>query len=84
MTTQVEDLKAKLAIQEVELHQRNKDMEALIAKIGQQTEQLNQDKAIADAEEQRVYSTVHLSTLMSDIEGMLSEFSPIISFILNK
>ncbi|MGH0152203.1 UNVERIFIED_CONTAM: hypothetical protein FKN15_022155 [Acipenser sinensis] len=50
----VEDLKAKLAIQEVELHQRNKDMEALIAKIGQQTEQLNQDKAIADAEEQRV------------------------------
>ncbi|RXM27080.1 Dynein heavy chain 11, axonemal [Acipenser ruthenus] len=52
--SQVEDLKAKLAIQEVELHQRNKDMEALIAKIGQQTEQLNQDKAIADAEEQRV------------------------------
>ncbi|MGH0147735.1 UNVERIFIED_CONTAM: hypothetical protein FKN15_039853 [Acipenser sinensis] len=52
--SQVEDLKAKLAIQEVELHQRNKEMEALIAKIGQQTEQLNQDKAIADAEEQRV------------------------------
>ncbi|MGH0120379.1 UNVERIFIED_CONTAM: hypothetical protein FKN15_039182 [Acipenser sinensis] len=50
----VEDLKAMLAIQEVELHQRNKDMEALIAKIEQQTEQLNQDKAIADAEEQRV------------------------------
>ncbi|KAK1166140.1 hypothetical protein AOXY_G12687 [Acipenser oxyrinchus oxyrinchus] len=52
MTTQVEDL--KLVIQEVECHQRNKDTEALIAKIGQQTEQLNQDKAIADAEEQRV------------------------------
>ncbi|XP_039611034.1 LOW QUALITY PROTEIN: dynein heavy chain 11, axonemal-like [Polypterus senegalus] len=53
-SSQVEDLKAKLAIQEVELHQRNKDTEALIAKIGQQTEKLNQEKAVADAEERRV------------------------------
>ncbi|XP_018585062.2 dynein heavy chain 11, axonemal [Scleropages formosus] len=52
--SQVEDLKAKLAIQEVELNQRNSDTEALIAKIGQQTEKLNQEKAVADAEEQRV------------------------------
>uniref|UniRef100_W5MKY4 Dynein, axonemal, heavy polypeptide 9 like n=1 Tax=Lepisosteus oculatus TaxID=7918 RepID=W5MKY4_LEPOC len=52
--SQVEDLKAKLATQEVELHQRNRDTEALIAKIGQQTEKLNQEKAVADAEEQRV------------------------------
>ncbi|KAG7466869.1 hypothetical protein MATL_G00146930 [Megalops atlanticus] len=51
---QVEDLKAKLAIQEVELHQRNTDTEALIAKIGQQTDKLNLEKAVADAEEQRV------------------------------
>ncbi|KAG5833962.1 hypothetical protein ANANG_G00281510 [Anguilla anguilla] len=51
---QVEDLKAKLAVQEVELHQRNTDTEALIAKIGQQTEKLNQEKAIADSEEQKV------------------------------
>ncbi|MEE6489661.1 hypothetical protein FKM82_015639, partial [Ascaphus truei] len=51
---QVEDLKSKLAIQEVELHQRNKDTEALIAKIGQQTEKLNQEKTVADAEEQKV------------------------------
>uniref|UniRef100_A0AAY4DT71 Dynein heavy chain 11, axonemal n=1 Tax=Denticeps clupeoides TaxID=299321 RepID=A0AAY4DT71_9TELE len=52
--SQVEDLKAKLAIQEVELHQKNTDIEALISKIGQQTEKLNQEKSIADAEEQRV------------------------------
>ncbi|KAG9349499.1 hypothetical protein JZ751_027944, partial [Albula glossodonta] len=51
---QVEDLKAKLAIQEVELQHRNADTEALIAKIGQQTEKLNQEKAVADAEEQKV------------------------------
>ncbi|KAM4697873.1 dynein axonemal heavy chain 11-like [Rhinophrynus dorsalis] len=52
--SQVEDLKSKLAIQEVELHQRNRDTEALIAKIGQQTEKLNQEKMIADAEERKV------------------------------
>uniref|UniRef100_A0A3B4DVC9 Dynein, axonemal, heavy polypeptide 9 like n=1 Tax=Pygocentrus nattereri TaxID=42514 RepID=A0A3B4DVC9_PYGNA len=52
--SQVEDLKAKLALQEVELHQRNSDTEALIAKIGQQTDKLNQEKSIADEEEQRV------------------------------
>ncbi|GCB73975.1 hypothetical protein scyTo_0003059 [Scyliorhinus torazame] len=52
--SQVEVLKAKLAVQEMELHQRNKDAEALINKVGQQTEKLNQEKAIADAEEHRV------------------------------
>ncbi|XP_078408210.1 dynein axonemal heavy chain 11 [Cetorhinus maximus] len=52
--SQVEVLKAKLAVQEMELHQRNKDAEALITKVGQQTEKLNQEKAIADVEEQRV------------------------------
>ncbi|XP_053327234.1 dynein axonemal heavy chain 11-like [Spea bombifrons] len=51
---QVEDLKSKLAIQEVELHQRNRDTEALIAKIGQQTEKLNQEKSVADAEERKI------------------------------
>ncbi|XP_076000722.1 dynein axonemal heavy chain 11 isoform X3 [Genypterus blacodes] len=52
--SQVEELKAKLALQEVELWQRNTDIEALIAKIGQQTDKLNQERAVADAEEQRV------------------------------
>ncbi|XP_072903303.1 LOW QUALITY PROTEIN: dynein axonemal heavy chain 11 [Hemitrygon akajei] len=52
--SQVEDLKTKLAAQEMELEQRNKDTEALIVKIGQQTEKLNQERAIADSEEQRV------------------------------
>uniref|UniRef100_A0A668A8H9 Dynein axonemal heavy chain 11 n=1 Tax=Myripristis murdjan TaxID=586833 RepID=A0A668A8H9_9TELE len=52
--SQVEDLKAKLAVQEVELWQRNTDTEALIAKIGQQTDKLNQERAVADAEEQKV------------------------------
>lgn len=53
----MEDLKAKLALQEVELHHRNRDTEALIDKIGQQTDKLNQEKSVADAEEQRVRHT---------------------------
>lgn len=52
--TQVEDLKAKLAVQEVELWQRNTDIEALLDKIGQQTDKLNQERAVADEEEQKV------------------------------
>lgn len=52
--TKVEDLKAKLAVQEVELWQRNSDIEALLAKIGQQTDKLNQERAVADAEEQKL------------------------------
>ncbi|XP_033960741.1 dynein axonemal heavy chain 11 [Pseudochaenichthys georgianus] len=52
--SQVEDLKAKLAVQEVELWQRNSDIEALLDQIGQQTDRLNQERAVADAEEQRV------------------------------
>ncbi|KAK4826757.1 hypothetical protein QYF61_011125 [Mycteria americana] len=51
---EVEDLKSKLASQEAELQLRNRDAEALIAKIGFQTEKVSQEKAIADAEEQKV------------------------------
>ncbi|XP_037537274.1 dynein heavy chain 11, axonemal [Nematolebias whitei] len=52
--SQVEDLKAKLAVQEVELWQRNEEIEALLAKIGQQTDKVNQERAVADEEEQKV------------------------------
>lgn len=48
------DLKARLASQEAELQQRNQDAEALITKIGLQTERVSREKAIADAEEQKV------------------------------
>ncbi|XP_032902051.1 dynein heavy chain 11, axonemal [Amblyraja radiata] len=52
--SQVEDLKNKLATQEVELKFRNKDTEALITKIGHQTEKVSHEKSVADAEEQKV------------------------------
>uniref|UniRef100_A0ACB8FV70 Dynein heavy chain 11, axonemal n=1 Tax=Sphaerodactylus townsendi TaxID=933632 RepID=A0ACB8FV70_9SAUR len=53
-SSQVEDLKYKLASQEAELLLRNQDAEALISKIGLQTEKVSKEKAIADAEEQKV------------------------------
>uniref|UniRef100_A0A8C9AK17 Dynein axonemal heavy chain 11 n=1 Tax=Prolemur simus TaxID=1328070 RepID=A0A8C9AK17_PROSS len=52
--SQVGDLKARLASQEAELQLRNHDAEALISKIGLQTEKVSREKAIADTEEQKV------------------------------
>lgn len=64
----MEDLKAKLATQEVELQLRNTDTEALIAKIGQQSEKLSQERSVADAEEQRVrHAHTDIPTLMHKI-----------------
>ncbi|MGH0142545.1 UNVERIFIED_CONTAM: hypothetical protein FKN15_019724 [Acipenser sinensis] len=51
---EVEELKAKLASQEVELNLKNQDAEALITKIGLQTEKVSHEKTIADAEEQKI------------------------------
>ena len=48
------ELKARLASQEAELQLRNQDAEALIAKMGLQTEKLSREKAIADAEGRKV------------------------------
>ncbi|XP_074840744.1 dynein axonemal heavy chain 11 isoform X2 [Carettochelys insculpta] len=52
--SQVEDLKSKLACQEAELQLRNQDAEALITKIGLQTEKVSQERATADSEEQKI------------------------------
>ncbi|KAM9852522.1 dynein axonemal heavy chain 11 [Aulostomus maculatus] len=51
---QVEDLKAKLASQEAELTFKNQNIEALITKIGQQTEKVSSKKEAADVEAQKV------------------------------
>ncbi|XP_052595155.1 dynein axonemal heavy chain 11 isoform X2 [Peromyscus californicus insignis] len=52
--SQVGNLKARLASQEAELQLRNHDAETLITKIRLQTEKVSREKAIADAEEQKV------------------------------
>ncbi|KAM4689042.1 dynein axonemal heavy chain 11 [Discoglossus pictus] len=75
--SQVEDLKAKLASQEAELKLRNKDAEALISKIGRQTEKVSQEKTIADAEEQKVASIQEeVSVKQKDCEADLTKAEP--------
>ncbi|XP_069067570.1 dynein axonemal heavy chain 11 [Pleurodeles waltl] len=75
--SQVEDLKAKLASQEAELQERNENAEALITKIGRQTEKLCQEKALADAEEQKVASIqVKVARKQKECEGDLEKAEP--------
>ncbi|XP_034940720.1 dynein beta chain, ciliary [Chelonus insularis] len=51
---QVAELKQKLAIQEVELQQKNEAADALIAIVGVETEKVQKEKALADEEESKV------------------------------
>ena len=54
MSLQVDDLKSKLASQEVELAQKNEDANKLIQVVGAETEKVSKEKAIADEEEKKV------------------------------
>ncbi|MGH0148390.1 UNVERIFIED_CONTAM: hypothetical protein FKN15_039512 [Acipenser sinensis] len=75
--SQVEELKAKLASQEVELNLKNQDAEALITKIGLQTEKVSHEKTIADAEEQKVAAIqAEVSAKQKDCEDDLSKAEP--------
>ncbi|KOC63714.1 Dynein beta chain, ciliary [Habropoda laboriosa] len=51
---QVDKLKEKLAVQEVELQQKNEAADALIAIVGIETDKVQTEKAIADEEECKV------------------------------
>ena len=50
----MDDLKAKLAAQEVELAQKNEEANKLISVVGAETEKVSKEKAIADEEEKKV------------------------------
>jgi len=51
---QVDDLKEKLKAQEVELAQKNQEADALIERVGIETEKVNKEKEIAAVEEEKV------------------------------
>ncbi|CAF0714705.1 unnamed protein product [Brachionus calyciflorus] len=51
---QVDDLKDKLAAQEVEVKQKNEDADKLIKIVSAETEKVSKEKAIADDEQQKV------------------------------
>ncbi|XP_058038720.1 dynein axonemal heavy chain 11-like [Ahaetulla prasina] len=75
--SQVEDLKYKLASQEAELQLRNQDAEALITKIGLQTEKVSKEKAIADTEEQKVVAIqAEVSRRQKECEDDLMKAEP--------
>ena len=50
----MDDLKSKLASQEVELAQKNEDANKLIAVVGAESEKVGKEKDIANEEEKKV------------------------------
>ncbi|XP_049624579.1 dynein axonemal heavy chain 17 [Suncus etruscus] len=52
--SQVDDLKATLAIQEAQLKQKNENADKLIQVVGVETEKVSKEKAVADEEEIKV------------------------------
>ncbi|KYO41015.1 hypothetical protein Y1Q_0014129 [Alligator mississippiensis] len=52
--SQVDDLKAKLAVQELELKHKNEDADKLIQVVGIETDKVSREKMIADEEELKV------------------------------
>lgn len=74
---QVDDLKAKLASQEVELAQKNEDANKLIQVVGAETEKVSKEKAIADEEEAKVSKiTIEVEAKQRDCEEDLAKAEP--------
>ncbi|XP_061919084.1 dynein axonemal heavy chain 11 isoform X5 [Entelurus aequoreus] len=78
--TQVEDMKAKLADQETDLTFKNQNIEALIAKIGLQTEKVSSKKDAADVEAQKVaLIQAEVSVKQRDCETDLVKAEPLLT-----
>ncbi|XP_067164604.1 dynein axonemal heavy chain 9 [Apteryx mantelli] len=76
-SAQVDDLKAKLAAQEVELKQKNDDADKLIQVVGVETEKVSREKAVADEEEQKVaLITQEVQQKQKDCEEDLAKAEP--------
>ncbi|XP_041939413.1 dynein heavy chain 9, axonemal [Alosa sapidissima] len=76
-SAQVDDLKAKLAAQEVELKLKNEDADKLIQVVGVETEKVTREKAVADEEEQKVaVIAVEVSRKQRDCEEDLAKAEP--------
>ncbi|KAG8321107.1 hypothetical protein J6590_052483 [Homalodisca vitripennis] len=74
---QVDNLKAKLAVQEVELKIKNDAADALIEVVGIETEKVSKEKAIADSEERKVAMIAQeVSKKQQDCEADLLKAEP--------
>ncbi|XP_067673689.1 dynein beta chain, ciliary-like [Haliotis asinina] len=75
--SQVDDLKSKLASQEVELAQKNEDANKLIQIVGAETEKVTKEKTIADEEEKKVSQiTIEVEKKQKDCETDLAKAEP--------
>ena len=73
----MDDLKSKLASQEVELAQKNEDANKLIQIVGAETEKVSKEKAIADEEEAKVSQiTIEVEKKQHDCEIDLAKAEP--------
>lgn len=73
----MDDLKAKLAAQEMELKQKNEDADKLIQVVGVETEKVSKEKAMADEEEEKVAKiAVVVQGKQRDCEEDLSKAEP--------
>ncbi len=73
----MDDLKEKLAAQEVELKQKNEDADALIKKVGIEQEKVSKEKEMADVEERKVVKkTEEVSKKQQDCERDLAKAEP--------
>lgn len=73
----MDDLKAKLAAQEVELKQKNEDADKLIEVVGVETEKVSKEKAIADEEELKVaHIAQDVTRTQKDCEEDLAKAEP--------
>ncbi|XP_037074053.1 dynein beta chain, ciliary-like [Pollicipes pollicipes] len=76
-SSQVDDLKAKLASQEVELKIKNEDADRLIQIVGKETETVTREKNIADSEEKKVgVITVEVGKKQRECEADLAKAQP--------
>ncbi|VDN12624.1 unnamed protein product [Dibothriocephalus latus] len=74
---QVDDLKAKLAAQEVDLAEKNEEANKLLAIVGAETEKVSGEKANANAEEEKVAKIkIEVSRKQRDCEQDLAKAEP--------
>ena len=74
---QVDDLKDKLAAQEVEVKQKNEDADKLIKIVGTESEKVGKEKAIADEEQQKVsVISIDVGKKAADCERDLAKALP--------
>ena len=74
---QVDDLKDKLAAQEVEVKQKNEDADKLIKIVSTETEKVAKEKAIADEEQKKVTEiSIEVGKKQVDCETDLAKAEP--------